>query len=296
MNWTSDTQILVQGITKPGILEYTETMRAYGTNIVAGVNPGQGGKTIADIPVFDLVDQAIASVGEIQTSLIFVEPYQVQDAALEAVAAGIKEIILCSSGVPPLDMVNLLKTTAANETLILGPGTNGIIIPEKILLGTCQAEFYQKGTVGLISLSYTISNEIAILLNQSGFGESMVVNLGEDEIISSNLGQWLSYLEEDHHTEVILLIGQAHQLETLTSEVDLNHHKKPIIAYVYGLNAPVKNTYKNAASIMAYQLSYYLATSSNAKDKISSLEQANIKVTDNITKIVDLVKKSLKKN
>ena len=147
MNFTLDGKVLIQGITEPLGAIYAAKMKDYGTNVVAGVSPGYGGQTVYDIPVFDLVEPALSAVGAIDTTIIFVSPYLALDAAKEAIAAGIRQIILISGGIPPLDMVHLLRIAEQTQTTILGPNSLGIIVPGKWLLGTHPEEFYTPGAV-----------------------------------------------------------------------------------------------------------------------------------------------------
>ena len=49
----ADTKLLVQGITGSEGTFHTLRDRAYGTNVVAGVTPGKGGRDVEGIPVFD---------------------------------------------------------------------------------------------------------------------------------------------------------------------------------------------------------------------------------------------------
>ncbi len=169
MNFTQDSKVLVQGIANPLGSTYAPLMKAYGTNVVAGVSPGYGGRVLNGVPVFDLVETAISTTGgTIDTTVIFAQPYAALDAALEAIAAGIRQIILISAGIPPLDMVNLLRHAEATETLVIGPNSPGVIIPGQLLLGIHPAEFYSPGSVGLISRSGTLTHEIALELTKAG--------------------------------------------------------------------------------------------------------------------------------
>ena len=129
MSFTSSNRVLIQGIAEPLGSIYTPLMKAYGTTIVAGVSAGHGETTFGSIPVFDLVETACARVGLIDTSVIFAAPYDALDAALEAIAAGIRQIVLITNGIPPLDMVRLLRKAEATETLVVGPNSPGIIVP-----------------------------------------------------------------------------------------------------------------------------------------------------------------------
>ena len=132
MNFTTDSKILIQGIMEPISLAYTPVMKAYGSPIVAGVSPGHGSEQLEDIPIVDLVSQAVDEFGSIDTTVICTDPHLALDAALEAIAAGIRQIILISKGIPPLDMVQLIRCAEETDTLILDPNSPGLIVPDKL--------------------------------------------------------------------------------------------------------------------------------------------------------------------
>jgi succinyl-CoA synthetase alpha subunit len=73
MKLTPDSKVLVQGITQPLGSYHAARMKAYGTNVVAGVSAGQGGQELHGLPVFDLVEQARHHIGSIDATIIFVE-------------------------------------------------------------------------------------------------------------------------------------------------------------------------------------------------------------------------------
>src|SRR5919199_1552074 len=209
MKFTPDTKVLVQGITQPLGTYYTERMKAYGTNVVAGVSPGQGGQQLHGIPVFDLVEQAHQRIGSFDLTIIFVESYCALDAALEAIDAGIPQIILVTSGIPPLDMVRLLRKAQATNTLIVGPSSSGIIVPGKVLLGTQESEFYTPGHVALISCAGALTYEVALALAEAKLGQSIGVNLGTNGIAGSSFRQWLQIVSNDERTQAIVLIDRS---------------------------------------------------------------------------------------
>src|SRR4051812_32176263 len=128
MNLTTDSKVLIQGFCEFISATHVEQMKAYGTNLVAGVNPGSGGQQLYDLPIFDLVEEVVAQFGTIDTTIICVHPYQVLDAALEAIASHIRQIMIITAGVPPLDMVQLLRKAEACETIVVGPNSPGIIV------------------------------------------------------------------------------------------------------------------------------------------------------------------------
>ena len=170
MNWESSNKVIIQGISEYQAAFCAVQMKASGTNIVAGVSPGNGGTEIEGIRVFDLIEQVQAQGDTIDVSLIFVAPYQVLDAAKEAIAAGIRQIIIATSRVPPLDTMELIKCAQETDTLILGPGSHGIVIPQQVWLGDLQPQFFQPGTVGLITSSRHLCYEVAAELNAVDLG------------------------------------------------------------------------------------------------------------------------------
>lgn len=279
MNWSSPNKVIVQGITEPEAIYYAVQMKAYGTDIVAGVSPGKGGIKIEDIPVFDLVEQVLTQVERIDTSLIFVHPYQVLDAAQEAIAAGIKRVIILTSDVPPLDTIKLIKYAEANNTLLLGPGSHGILIPDVLWLGKLQPQFYRPGQVGLITTSKYLSYEVAAELNQANIGQSMVISLGNDQIIGSNLLQWLSILNEDPHTETIIFIGQrVSEAEEIMSYSQNYGYDKPIIIYIAGLKTPKAKMFRNAITIISHHLSASIPAVNQERSTISKVKKIGIQL------------------
>jgi succinyl-CoA synthetase alpha subunit len=296
MHFKPDSKIIVQGITEPNSFVYTAQMKAYGTNIVAGISPGNGGQLVDDIPVFDLVEQALSAVGQVDATIILVPPYCAIDAALEAIAAGIQQIVIVTGGIPPLDMVSLLRKTETTDTLIIGPNTSGVIIPDKILLGTYDSEFYTPGSVALISNSDSLNYEVAWELTQAGIGQSIVVNLGSDIIIGSDFNQWLEILDKDQHTKVIVLISHSnYPNEQALAEFIATNIKKPVITYFVGLHTPADKLLRNFKFLNNYYLSSSLSDETTIKEKITAFKNAKISVPKRPSQIPDLVKKALKK-
>jgi len=233
MIFTPASKVIVQGIMEPLGLTCAPMMKAYGTHVVAGISPGFGGQILKGIPVFDMLEQAIPMVGPVDAAVICTPPYAALDAALEAIAAGIRQVILISQGIPPLDMVHLIRQAEATETLIVGPNSPGIIVPGQILLGIHPPNLYTPGTVGLISRSGTLTYEVAWTLTQAGLGQSIGVSIGGDTIVGSSFQQWLQILDEDDRTEVIVVVGEiGGDSEEAAAHYIAEAIDKPVIAYI----------------------------------------------------------------
>lgn len=295
--WTQKAKVLIQGIAEPLALYSAARLQSYGTNIVAGASSGNGGQELAGIPTYDLVEEAIAQVGKIEVSLIFAQPYAVLDAALEAMAAGLRQLILMTEGVPPLDLARLFEKAQATETLVLGPGSGGLIIPEKICWSTSEPSFYRPGKVGIISCADCLADEVAFGLTQAQLGQSIAVHLGTGPILGSSFADWLSILNADKATEVILLVeqhlrgNQEAAVEYLNAEVD-----KPVIAYIAGSHLPSPEVAGDSASAIAARLTHPIPHTSTAARKIAACKKAKIPVAKYLSQIPDLVSKALEKS
>lgn len=296
MNFTPDSKVLIQGITEPLGTVYATLMRNYGTQVVAGVSSGYGGQTVDGIPVYNMVEQALRQVGRVETTVIFVPPYLVLDAALEAIAAEIRQIIVITEGVPPLDMVRLVHTAEAHDVLVVGPNSPGIIVPDKILLGTHPPTFYTPGAVGIVSRSSTLTYEIAQTLTHAGLGQSIAVGIGGDRIIGSSFQQWLQILEEDEATEAIVLVGEiGGDSEEVAAGYIAEVIDKPVVAYIAGRTSPKGQPIGHAGAIIAARWAGMGAEVGTAESKLAAFKQAKIPVADRPSQVAELVSKALGK-
>lgn len=292
MNFMTHSKVLIQGITEPLGTVYAPLMQNYGTQIVAGVSPGQGGQNLEGIPVYDLVEQALEQVGMVETTVIFMPPYSVLDAALEAIEIGIRQIIIVTEGVPPLDMVRLIRAAEATDTLVVGPNSPGVIVPGQILLGTHPPLFYQPGSVGIVSRSGTLTYEIAQQLTQAGLGQSIAVGIGGDGISGSSFQQWLQILEEDEQTEVIVLVGEiGGDYEEVAAWYISEVIDKPVIAYIAGRTIPKGQPIGHAGAIIASRFAGIGTEIGTAESKLAAFKRAKIPVADRPSQIPELVKK-----
>lgn len=293
MNLTPDSKVLIQGFSEFISANHIAQMQAYGTNLVAGVNPGCGGQQFYNLPIFDLVEEVIEEFGGIDTAIICVHPYQVLDAALEAIASNISQIIIISGGVPPLDMVQLLRHSEAGETLIVGPNSPGIIVPGKILLGTQPSELYTPGPVGIVSRSSTLTYEVAWELTKAGLGQSISVSIGSDAIVGSSFLQWLQILDEDETTQAIVLVGQpGGDSEEAAAKYIAEAIDKPVIAYIAGRQAPRPKNWRQSgtlATVIGREPNF-----GTAQSKLAAFEAAKVTVAERLSLIPELVKKAMK--
>ncbi|OKH11024.1 succinyl-CoA synthetase subunit alpha [[Limnothrix rosea] IAM M-220] len=294
MTWETNENILVQGIDTPLAQYYVPRMLAYGTQIVAGVSAGKGGVTVHELPVFDLVMTANSELGDITTSLIFVDRFAVLDAAFEAIAAGIKQLIIVSAGVPPLDMVRLFCKAKRQKVRILGPGSSGLIVPGKLWLGTGFVNHFQAGDVALLSRFSSLSQEAAILLNKEGLGQSCVIDVGNADLPGSNFAQWLSILDADPKTKAIALLGRySSQEEIELIPIIRDDIATPVVTYLCGNHAPLHQSCHDAGTIIANQLSYCLSETYSETEMAAAFKREKLMFARTLEDVPLLLKKAI---
>lgn len=214
-----DSRILVQGITGREARGMVEEMAAYAdwlgvaNPIVAGVTPGKGGETVHDIPVYDTVKQA-AKVHEPDVTVISVPAPGVLDAAVEALAGGVKLMLIMTERVPRRDTARLLDEARRVHCNVIGPNTLGLIRPGVGKLGTIGGRLdnvrrsFMPGRVAILSRSGGMTTEIASFLTSRGIGQSLAVGVGGDPIIGSNFTELMDLLEDDPSTDAVIIYGE----------------------------------------------------------------------------------------
>lgn len=283
----NDTRVVVQGITGKEGSFHARACRDYGTKVVAGVTPGKGGQKLDDIPVFNTVAQAVAGAGA-NTSLIFVPPAFAADAILEAQAAGIKVIVCITEGIPTLEMVRVTRSLQGTGVRLIGPNCPGIISPGEAKVGIMPGHIHQKGPMGLVSRSGTLTYEAVYQLTLLGIGQSTCVGIGGDPIIGTNFIDMLKLFAADPQTEGVVLIGEIGGTaeEEAAAFIQANF-KKPVVAFIAGQTAPPGKRMGHAGAIIS-------GGSGKASDKIAALEAAGVSVTKTIADLGQVVKRVMK--
>lgn len=230
-----DTKILVQGITGTQASFHVRRSIEYGTNIVAGVTPGKGGTSHLGVPVFDTVSEAVKTTGA-TASVLFVPAKALLAAAKEAIEAELEILVCIADNVPVKDMMKIREMLVGTKTRFIGPNTPGIITPGESRMGIFPETIHNKGTIGVVSRSSTLTYEAVIEINRTGFGQSTVIGLGDDMVIGSDFVDIVKDFMEDDETKVIVVIGTlgGRFEENLAEYYAKLKVKKPIIGFVAG--------------------------------------------------------------
>ena len=273
---TSETRLVVQGITgREGSFHATRN-RDYGTAVVAGVTPGKGGQDVSGIPVFDTVSQAVEKEGA-NTAMVFVPPPFAADAIYEAVAAGCETVICITEGIPAHDMMDVYAYVRSRGVTLLGPNCPGALSPEVASVGIIPTKVFKKGPVGLVSRSGTLTYQIGNELAQAGVGNSTIVGIGGDPIVGSSFIDILQRFEDDPQTELVVMVGEIGGAEEeRAADFIADHMSKPVVAYIAGFSAPPGKTMGHAGAIIS-------GSSGTAQGKKEALEARGIPVGINPT-------------
>ena len=201
-----NTGVIVQGITGSQGSFHTKLMLDYGTDVVAGVTPGRGGRDVHGVRVYNTVAEAIEVSGA-EASVIFVPAPFALDAALEAIEH-LKLVAIITEGIPVHDALKIKAYAKTEGVRVIGPNTAGIIAPGKSKLGIMPAEVFTPGKIGIISRSGTLAYEIALTLTEAGLGQSALVGIGGDSVVGTDFIDILKLYEADPETEAVVLIGE----------------------------------------------------------------------------------------
>ena len=266
-----DTKVICQGITGSVGEFHTRGCLDYGTQMVGGVTPGKGGQEVAGLPVFDTVQEAVAETGA-NATMIFVPPPFAADAILEAIDAGIEVVIAVTEGVPVIDMVRVYEAANASDSTLVGPNCPGVITPDECKIGIMPGYIHQKGTVGIMSRSGTLTYEAVWQTSNLGLGQTTCVGLGGDPIVGTSFIDCLRMFQEDDETESILMMGEiGGTAEEEAAAYVADHVTKPVAAFIAGRTAPPGKRMGHAGAIIS-------GGKGTAAEKIAALEAAGIEV------------------
>ncbi len=275
------TRLVISGLTGREGSFHGLRNRAYGTKVVAGVTPGKGGQDVEGIPVYDEIAEAVAEQGA-NTSMIFVPARFAAAAMSEAIEAGVRTVIAITEGIPVYDMLRVYWQARDAGVRLIGPNCPGVLSPGRSNVGIIPAQFFEPGTIGVVSKSGTLTYQIGNELKQAGAGNSSIVGIGGDPIVGSDFIDVLTLFEGDPETELIVMVGEiGGDAEERAADFIAERISKPVVAYIAGFTAPPGKQMGHAGAIIS-------GSSGTAEAKKEALEARGVRVGRSPTETAQL--------
>ncbi|MFZ5597331.1 MAG: succinate--CoA ligase subunit alpha [Bacillota bacterium] len=280
-----NTNVLVQGATGNQGRFHTKQMLAYGTRIVGGTSPGKGGQVVDGVKIYDTVFAAMEEQ-RVDASCIFIPAPFARDAALEAIEAGVKVVVVITEHIPVHDEMEIIHYARQKGTTVIGPNTFGIVSSGKCKIGIPPNQFFMPGSVGIVARSGTLTYEIVGNLAANKIGQSTVVGLGGDRVVGLSFVNVLEKFEKDPETEAVVLVGEIGGNQEEEASQYIKTMSKPVIAYIAGKSAPPGKRMGHAGAIIERGKGTY-------EGKVRALKEAGASVATLPFEVPALIKERL---
>lgn len=298
-----NTKVIVQGLGKTGQF-HTDKAIAYGTQMVGAVHPSRAGTEFhfegetdhsgvagrddtysMDLPIYATMKEAVAETGA-NASVVYVPPPFAADAIMEAAAAGVDLVVAITEGVPVDDMITAKRYLKGSGTRLVGPNCPGVITPGECKIGIMPGYIHQRGKIGVISRSGTLTYEAVHQLTLLGLGQTTAVGIGGDPVNGTNFVDCLEMFQADQETEGVIMIGEIGGTAEEEAAEYVKTMTKPVAGFIAGTTAPPGKRMGHAGAIVS-------GGKGTAEAKIEAMTAAGIVVAETPSDMGDAMVRAL---
>jgi succinyl-CoA synthetase alpha subunit len=134
---------------------------------------------------------------------------------------------------------------------LIGPNCPGVITAGEAKVGIMPGFVFQKGRIGIVSKSGTLTYEAADQIVKAGMGITTAIGIGGDPIIGTTTREAVELLMNDPETEGIVMIGEiGGGMEAEAARWIKAHGKKPVVGFIAGQTAPPGRRMGHAGAIV----------------------------------------------
>ncbi|KAL0084579.1 citrate synthase-like protein [Phycomyces blakesleeanus] len=263
--FTKSTRSFVYGMQPravQGMLDFDFMCKRQSPSVAAMVYPFGGshvqkfywGTKETLIPVFASLKEAVEKYPEVDVVVNFASCRSVFDSTRDifAYSKQIKTIAIIAEGVPERRARQLLHEAERLKVLVIGPATVGGIKPGCFKIGNTggmmdnivASKLYRAGSVGYVSKSGGMSNELNNIVSRTTDGVYEGVAIGGDRYPGSTFIDHLLRYEEDPKCKMLVLLGEVGGVEEyrVIEAVKNKTIKKPVVAWCIGTCASMFTT------------------------------------------------------
>lgn len=284
---TPETKVMCQGLTGRAATFHCGRMLSYGTQLVAGVVPGKGGRTHLDLPVYNTVAEAKEATGA-SASLVFVPPEHAAAAMIEGIEAELDFLVCVTERIPVLDMVRVRQALNGSKTKLVGPNSQGVLAPGIGQLGVMTTVDARRGGIGIASRSASLTSEVVLQTTRAGLGQSTTVGVGGDPVHGLSLKDTVELFLDDAETDGIIVIGEigGTDEQDVAELIQTRKPKKPVVALIAGRHAPPERRMGHAGALATQG-------AGSASDKIKALERAGVLIAPDASRVGAAMREAL---
>ncbi|MFW9828175.1 MAG: citrate/2-methylcitrate synthase [Candidatus Thorarchaeota archaeon] len=313
--FNNETQAIIYGFQANPVqrmLDFDYVCRRGKPSVAAMIRPTQeatvayhksfwGSKEIV-IPVYKTLEMAIKKHPNADVMINFASFRSAYDTSKEALEADtIRIVVIIAEGIPERQSRHLIKIANEKNKIIIGPATVGGIKAGSFKIantaGTLEniilSKLYRPGSVGFVSKSGGLSNEMNFMISQTTDGVYESIAIGGDRYPGSRLIDHLFRYEANPNIKMLVCLGEIGGTEEyeIVDALKSKNISKPLAIWVTG----------TAAKILPQGLQFGHAgamagtSKETAEAKNQALKEAGALVPESYEDFDKLIKKTYEK-